>query len=98
MKAKVNGPKQKLIHIVGGGFNQVALVRQAKAKGLRVLVTDSNENPPARKFADLFEQIDTTDRNASLRCAEKNHIDFVTTDMTDVAVPTVAFIAETLGP
>ena len=97
MKAKVNGPKQKLIHIVGGGFNQVALVRQAKAKGLRVLVTDSNENPPARKFADLFEQIDTTDRNASLRCAEKNHIDFVTTDMTDVAVPTVAFIAETLG-
>ena len=89
--------RSKLIHIVGGGFNQVPLVKRAKALGMRVLVSDSNIDPPARAFADLYEQIDTTEREATLHAAEKHRIDFVTTDMTDVAVPTVAYVAEKLG-
>lgn len=87
----------KLMHVVGGGFNQVPLVEKAKAMGLRVLVTDMYENPPARAHADHFEQIDTTHRVATLRCAEQYRVDYVVTDQTDVAVPTAAFIAESLG-
>lgn len=87
----------KLMHIVGGGFNQVPLVKKAKEKGLRVLVTDSNDNPPAKEFSDLYEKIDTTNREATLRCAQKNAVDYILTDMTDVAVPTVAYVAEKMG-
>ena len=87
----------KLIHVVGGGFNQVQLVTTAKAMGFRVLVTDMYEDPPAKRYADHFERIDTTHRHATLKCAERYGIDYVVTDQTDVAVPTAAFIAESLG-
>ncbi len=87
----------KIIHIVGGGFNQLTLVKTAKALGLQVLLTDYYPNPPCKEFADYFEQIDTTDKERSLDAARKYNIDYVITDQTDVAVPTVAFIAETLG-
>ena len=90
-------PQKKLIHIVGGGFHQVALVEVAKAMGFRILVTDMYKNPPARALADDFEQIDTTDKENTLKCAKKYGIDYVVTDMTDAAVPTVAYIAEDLG-
>lgn len=87
----------KLIHVIGGGFHQVPLVKIAKSMGFRVLVTDMYENPPARAQADLFERIDTTNMEDTLKCAQKHRADFVVTDMTDVAVPTAAYIAENLG-
>src|SRR5258708_48909 len=89
--------KQKLIHIVGGGFHQVPLVEIAKSMGFRVLVTDMYKNPPARAVADEFEQIDITHKEDTLECAKKHHIDYIVTDMTDVGVPTVAYVAESLG-
>lgn len=88
--------KKKLIHIVGGGFNQVPLVKKAKQMGYSILVTDMNVNPPCKQYADHYEQINTTNKQATLSCAEKYKIDYITTDQTDVAVPTVAFIAEKL--
>lgn len=89
--------KPKLIHIVGGGFNQVPLVNMARSMGLTVLVTDMNANPAAKKHADHYEQINTIDKTSTLRCAKKYKIDYITTDQTDVAVPTVAYVAEKLG-
>ncbi len=88
---------KKLIHIIGGGYHQVALVEIAKDMGFRVLVTDMYENPPAKAVADEFEQIDTTHKEDTLRCAKKYGIDYVVTDMTDVGVPTAAYVAENLG-
>lgn len=89
--------RKKLIHIVGGGFNQVPLVKKALSKNLSVLVTDSNDNPPAREFASFFEKVDTTAREDTLAVTTRYRADFVLTDMTDVAVPTVAYIAEKLS-
>ncbi|HJT25454.1 MAG TPA: ATP-grasp domain-containing protein [bacterium] len=89
--------KQQLIHVVGGGFHQVPLVETAKAMGFRVLVTDMFPNPPARAVADEFEQIDITHKEDTLLCAKKFGIDYIVTDMTDVGVPTVAYVAENLG-
>ena len=80
----------KLLHVIGGGFNQVPLVETAKAMGMQVLVTDMYENPPARAAADLFEQVDTTDLDGTLAAARRHKIDYVVTDQTDVAVPTTA--------
>src|SRR3989338_6153369 len=94
---KQHNDKAKLIHVVGGGFNQIPLVQKAKQMGYCVLVTDMNINPPCKEYADYYEQINTTDKQATLSCAEKYKIDYIATDQTDVAVPTVAFIAEKLG-
>lgn len=88
---------RKKIHIVGGGLNQVPLVQRAKARGLSVLVTDMYADAPAQEYADEFVRVDTTELEQTLAVAKDHHIDFITTDMTDVAVPTVAYIAEALG-
>jgi len=89
--------KKQLIHVVGGGFHQVPLVETAKSMGFRVLVTDMYENPPARAVADEFEQIDITHKEDTLDCARRHNIDYIVTDMTDVGVPTVAYVAENMG-
>jgi carbamoyl-phosphate synthase large subunit len=89
--------KKQLIHVVGGGFHQVPLVETAKSMGFRVLVTDMYENPPARAVADEFEQIDITHQEDTLDCARRHKIDYIVTDMTDVGVPTVAYVAENLS-
>lgn len=89
--------KDKLIYIVGGGINQVPLVLAAKELGLRVLVSDMYENPPCRELADIYEQIDTTDKDNTLAAAQKYKINAIVTDQTDVAVPTVAYVAEIMG-
>jgi len=88
---------KKLIHIVGGGFNQLELVKTAKRLGLAVLVTDCFANPPCKEFADFFEQVDTTNKELTLEVAKKHKINYVTSDQTDVAMPTVAYVAEMLG-
>jgi len=87
----------KLLHIVGGGPNQVPLIKKAKAMGLQVLLTDMYETAPCRPYSDFYEQIDTTDKENTLKAAVKHKIDYIITDQTDVAVPTVAYIAEKLG-
>lgn len=89
--------KDKLIQILGGGQNQVPAVQLAKSLGLKVLVTDMYENPPCRALADQFVQLDTTDMEGNLDIATERKVDAVMTDQTDVAVPTVAYVAETLG-
>lgn len=95
-KMKQHDGKTKLIHVVGGGFNQIPLVQKAKQMGYLVLVTDMNLSPPAKQYADYYEQINTTNKEATLACAERYKVDYITTDQTDVAVPTVAFVAEKL--
>ena len=66
---KQHNDKAKLIHVVGGGFNQIPLVQKAKQMGYCVLVTDMNINPPCKEYADYYEQIDTTNKQATLSCA-----------------------------
>ena len=83
--------------IVGGGVNQLELVRRAKQRGCWVAVSDINENPPCKAEADGFYQIDTTDKAETYRAAQSAHITAVVTDQSDVAVPTAAYIAEQLG-
>jgi len=87
----------KLIHIVGGGYNQMQLVKKAKAMGFKVLLTDMFDSPPCKPLADIYEKIDTVDKENTYNASVRHKIDFIITDQTDVAVPTVAYIAEKLG-
>ena len=87
----------KIIQVIGGGPNQLGLVNAAKRMGYQALVTDVNENPPARAISDFYERIDTRDASSNLEAAIKHDICAVVTDQTDVAVPTVAYVAESMG-
>lgn len=82
--------------VVGGGLNQLDLVRRAKLRGCWVAVSDINDNPPCRAEADEFFQIDTTNKTETFDVAKSAQISAVVTDQSDVAVPTVAYIAEEL--
>ena len=82
--------------IVGGGVNQLELVRRARLRGCWVAVSDINDNPPCRAEADEFFQIDTTDKAETFRVAKSAQITAVATDQSDVAVPTAAYIADQL--
>ena len=90
-------PSVKLLHVVGGGINQIPLVKTAKRLGFKVLITDIFDSPPCRKIADHFEQADTKDLEKTLYFSKKYKITHITTDQTDVAVATVAYVAEELG-
>lgn len=85
------------ILIVGGGQNQCGLIARARARGLKTVVTDINKDPPGRALADVFVSLDTKDKEGNLAVARKHHINAVATDQTDAAVPTAAYVAETLG-
>lgn len=89
--------KGKLLHILGGGTNQIPLIKKAQSLGVKVLVTDMYPDPPAKSEADFFEQVNTRDIQSTLAVAKKYKIDAIMTDQTDVAVPTVAYIAQELN-
>lgn len=87
---------KKLIHIVGGGGGQLPLLLKAKEQGLSVLVTDMYPDSICCEYADHYCVVDTTDKEHTLAVAKQYGIDAVATDQTDVAVPTVAYVAEQL--
>lgn len=85
------------IMIVGGGPGQVDIVKKAKTKGLFVVNTSLESNSPAFEFADICEIADVRDEIKNLEVAKKHNINAVITEQCDLAVPTVAYIAEQLG-
>jgi len=81
------------ILVLGGGINQIAVAKEARQRGALVIVTDSNENPPAKVVADYFYQVDTTKKAENLRIAKHHQISAVVTDQSDAALPTAAYVA-----
>lgn len=86
----------KTILILGAGLWQIPYLRKAKEMGLHVCATDWSDNPEGKKYADVFESISVRDKEKTLTFAIENKIDAVFTN-SDVAVPTVAYVAECLN-
>ncbi|MGB4610435.1 MAG: ATP-grasp domain-containing protein [Saccharofermentanales bacterium] len=85
------------IMILGAGIYQVPLIRKAKELGLKTIVTSIAGDYPGIKEADVFYAIDTTDQIKILEIAEKEKISAIVTAGTDVALQTLAFVADKLG-
>lgn len=85
------------ILVVAGGNWQIDLIKKAKEMGHYVVCSNLYEDSPAFKFADACEVSDVKDKEANLQFAVKHNVDAVITDQSDIAVPTVAYIAEKLG-
>ena len=91
-----NGAK-KCVFVIAGGAWQVPLLRKVKELGYEAVNSNLYENSPAFEYADHCEVANVLDKEKNLEIAMKYNVDAVLTDESDIAVPTVAYVAKTLG-
>ncbi len=89
--------KKKKVMLLGAGEGQMPFFNICKNKGYQVIVVSIPGNYPCFELADKSYYVDTRDKEKILEIAQKEKIDAILTDQTDVSVPTVAFVAEKLG-
>jgi biotin carboxylase len=87
----------KSVLFVGAGRHQRRAIEQARARGLRVVAVDRNEEAPGLAAADAAEVVDFSDVGAVIDVARRHGVDGVLTISADRAVPVVAAVAEALG-
>ncbi len=82
---------------LGAGVNQIRAIRQARAKGYEVIVSDYLPDAPGLQWADHFERVSTFDVDANIEVARKYKINGVFAIGTDQPVYTAACVADALG-
>lgn len=87
----------KKIMILGAGEYQVPLIQRSKDRGLYTIAVSPKGKYPGLDIADKVYYYDVRDEEKVLEVARREKIDGITTDQTDVAVRTVAYVAEKLG-
>lgn len=85
------------ILIIAGGKWQVPLIRKAKLLGYEVVNSNLYEESPGFEFADFKEVCDVRDKKQNLKIAKKYDVKGVLSDQSDIAIPTVAYVAERIG-
>ena len=88
---------QKTLLLLGGAQHQVCAIEAAKNLGYRTVLCDYLPDNPGQYAADTFYLKSTTDREAMLEVARAEHIDGVISFGSDAALPSAAYVAETLG-
>lgn len=86
----------KLMVIAGGSW-QCPIIKTAKEMGHYILCSNLYEDSPAFEFADESRVANVLDKEKNLEIAREYNPDAVLTEQTDIAVPTVAYIAEKMG-
>ncbi|MEZ3501875.1 MAG: ATP-grasp domain-containing protein [Lachnospiraceae bacterium] len=85
------------IMVVAGGEWQCPIVKTAKRMGHYVLCSNLYEDSPAFRYSDESVVVDVLDKERHLKIAEQYQPDVILTDQSDIAVPTVAYVAEKMG-
>ena len=84
----------KKILLLGGSAQQIIAIKTAKRLGYYTVLCDFLEDNPGRYEADKFYLVSTTDKEAVLDVAQKEHVDGVLAYASDPAAPTAAYVAE----
>lgn len=87
----------KKIMILGAGQYQMPIINRAKEFGLHTVVISPEGDYPGFEIADSYYYVDVKDMERILEIAREERIDGVTTDQTDIAVRTEAYVSEKLG-
>lgn len=88
--------KQTLV-IIGASYLQLPLVKKAKEMGLYTLCFAWAEGAVCKDEADEFFPISIVEKEQILSICRKKKIDGICTIASDVAAPTVAYVAENMG-
>lgn len=87
----------KKILLLGGSSQQVVAIETAKQLDLYTVLCDYLLDNPGQYYADKFYQVSTTDKEAVLKVAEEEKVDYIIAYASDPAAPTAAYVAEKLG-
>lgn len=87
----------KKIAIIGASYLQRPLVEKAKEMGLYVLCFAWKDGAVCDSISDEFFPISIVEKDEILKICQGKNIDGVCTVASDVAAPTVAYIAEKMG-
>ena len=85
------------ILLLGGSAQQVVAIETAKKLGLYTVLCDYLPDNPGQTYADKFYLVSTTDKEAILKVAQKEQINYVIAYASDPAAPTAAYVAEKMG-
>ena len=83
--------------IIGASYLQRPLVDKAKEMGLRVICFAWAEGAVCRDLVDVFYPISIVEKEQILSICQQEYIDGICTIASDVAAPTVAYVAENMG-
>ena len=83
--------------IIGASYLQEPLVRKAKEMGLEVHCFAWEEGAVCKDIADYFYPISIVEKELILEKCQEIGIDGITTIASDVAAPTVAYVANKMG-
>lgn len=87
----------KKLAIIGASYLQLPLVKKAKEMGIETHCFAWEEGAVCKEISDYFYPISILDKEAIFTICKQIPIDGITTIATDMAVPTIAFVAEKLG-
>ena len=83
--------------VLAGGFDQIALIRELKARDFQVYLIDYFENPPAKQYADKHYVGSTLDLDYVRQVASDIEPNLICTACTDQALHTAAVVSEEMG-
>ena len=86
----------KKIMIIGAGAGQVPIIQQSQSRGLYTIVVSPKGNYPGIEIADLHINEDIYNKDKLVDIAKLYEVDYVISDQSDFAVPTIAYISEKL--
>ena len=87
----------KKLAVIGASYLQLPLVVKARENGLRVLCFARDKDAVCKEAADVFYPISIVEKEEILDICRKEKIDGICTIASDVAAPTVAYVAGKLG-
>ena len=87
----------KKIAVIGASYLQRPLVEKAKEMGLYVLCFAWREGAVCESLVDEFYPISIVEKEQILEICQQKKIDGICTIASDVAAPTVAYVAEKMG-
>lgn len=87
----------KTLAIIGAAYYQRPLYMKAKEMGLYVLGFAWRDGAVCAELADEYYDISVVEKEQILKICQEKHIDGVCTIASDVAAPTVAYVAEQMG-
>jgi biotin carboxylase len=85
---------QKRLMILGAGPGQLPIIRKAVDLGLYVITVDYLPENVGHEFSHQYVNCSTVDKEGVLGAARELNIDGIATFASDVATPTVGFVAE----
>ena len=89
--------KMKKIAIIGASYLQEPLVKKAKEMGLYTLCFAWADGATCKGLCDKFYDISIVEKEQILDICQQENIDGIATIASDVAAPTVAYIANKMG-